>query len=163
MLNITVTILVLLSSLGVSAQETTFTFPKGISPDLKFGMSLAEFKQTADMKTMRIDDTRSWRKVLYQPSEYPEIKSLIYYFAKDVFNKPLYEVIITYSSTQQAIKKASQYFGSPNFIGEDSEEPNEWRFAAADKDLPKWVWVYKDQIVIVAKVPGSEWDEDWGE
>ncbi|MDW3190922.1 MAG: hypothetical protein R8G66_01070 [Cytophagales bacterium] len=156
-------LLLLMLSLTVIAQDQDrpFAFPEGVPSKLQFGMSSLDFKKVVDMRAMKVDDTRSWRRVYFQPSDEPQIKTLLYYIAKDVENQPLYEVIVQYDSRALASKKAVSYFGEPNYVGEDSETPNEWRFKAAAGELAKWVWVYKNQIVMVARVPGCEWDEDW--
>ncbi len=149
--------------LNLMGQNPSFKMPQGIPPDLALGMPLSGFKKAVDMNAMRVDDTRSWRRVYFQPSPDPNIRSLIYYVAKELEDQPLYEVIISYTSHDLARENARNFFGAPNHISEDSEVPDEWRFKATPDDIDKWAWIYKDQIVIVAKVPGCEWDEEWGD
>lgn len=114
------------------------------------------------MSTMRVDKTRDWRTVYFQPSDAPEVKSLIYFFDNNQVRKPLYEITIQYLSEEMAQKKALNFFGPPNYSGADDVAPEEWRFKSSDA-FAKWAWVYKDKIVIVARVPETDWDEDWDE
>lgn len=158
-------LLFLMLSIPLTAQDQdkSFSFPEGVPSDLSFGMPQAEFKNVENMGTMKVDDTRSWRTVYFQPGSDQHIRTLLYYIAKEVENQPLYEVIVRYNSREMAKRKARSFFGEPNYIGEDSDTPNEWRFDATGDKLAKWVWVYKNQIVMVARVAGSDWDEDWDE
>lgn len=144
------------------AQEQSFTMPQVVPSQLGFGISLIDFKKSADMSSMRVDNTRDWRTVYFQPDDDPEVKSLIYFFDNKQPGKPLYEITIQFLNEKIAQQNATLYFGTPNHPSEGDATSEEWRFEPTGT-FAKWAWVYKDKIVIVARVPGTDWDEDWDE
>ena len=154
--------LCLLLTLKTTAQDQTFTLPAGIPAGVAFGMPVSAFTQVVDMRTMKSDNTRDWRTVYFQPSSDPDIRALIYYISKEVADQPLYEIIIQYASEELAKTKAVEYFGAPNHSAAEDDPKEEWRFNVPN-EFARWVWVYKDKLVLVARVPGTEWDEEWDE
>ncbi len=128
--------------------------PSEINSEIYFGMNLADFKNVIgrDLVLETKNDT-DFRLVYSQKTTIPEIPTVVYYFDNEQ-NKPLYEIIINYQNEEQAKKAATLLFGQPNF------NQTEWRIKI--QGFPEiWSWVYKNKLIVVAKIYGSEWIDEW--
>ena len=113
-------------------------------------MPLSEFEQI--IKSVELVEENSFRIVFLENLTTSEIQKIVYYFDLDG-EKPLYEIIITYSTQQQPVYKAHALFGQPNF------NQTEWRVRTNKHKI--WSWVFKEKLVIVAKIPETEWSPEW--
>jgi hypothetical protein len=152
-------ITLLLSNTSVIAQKKTSNainvLPPEINSAIYFGMNFADFKNVigSDLVLESEIINNGFRLVYTQKTKIPKIPVLIYYFANEQ-NIPLYEIIINYQNNEQAKKAATLLFGQPNF------NQTEWRVKI--KGFPEvWSWVYKNKLVVVAKIYGSEWFDEW--
>ncbi|MBO0330031.1 hypothetical protein [[Muricauda] lutisoli] len=128
--------------------------PSEINSEIYFGINLADFKNVigSNLKLETKSNT-DFRLIYSQETNLKEISSVIYYFDNEN-SKPLYEVIINYQNEEQAKKAATILFGQPNF------DQIDWRIKI--QGAPEiWSWVYKNKLVVVAKIPGSEWFNEW--
>nr|WP_297787956.1 hypothetical protein [uncultured Allomuricauda sp.] len=128
--------------------------PSGINSEIYFGMNLADFKNVIGSNLqLESKSNTDFRLVYSQKTNLTEISSIVYYFDNE-HNKPLYEMIINYQNQEQAKKAATFLFGRPNF------NQTEWRIKI--QGVPEiWSWVYRNKLVVVAKIPGSEWFDEW--
>ena len=81
------------------------------------------------------------------------ISSVVYYFS-DTEEKSLYEMIIYYRDLRVRDAWLAKNYGTPNY-----KNGTEWRFAS-DLGFEVRAWRYEDRLVIVAAMPGTEWEED---
>ena len=141
------------STILLAQNQATFKehiFPEGINKEIYFGMPLSEFEQI--IKSVELVEENSFRIVFLENLTTSEIQKIVYYFDLDG-EKPLYEIIITYSTQQQPVYKAHALFGQPNF------NQTEWRVRTNKHKI--WSWVFKEKLVIVAKIPETEWSPEW--
>jgi hypothetical protein len=146
------TLLLLLLTTSTIAQNEKIKkpFPSEISKNVKFGMSKTDFlKKFPDAEIVKEEN---FRTTVYQKTGSRDVTGIGYYFGtKD--NEPLYEIIVNFNSESMAESRALELLKQANF------KNKEWRYTY--KKRPLWCWVYKAKIVYVARIPGTEWDEDW--
>lgn len=146
------------SPISASAQNhtglTCSVLPAEVNSELFFGMNLADVQQLLGSNFQsQSNSLTDFRLVYLQKTYLREISSIVYYFDNEN-NKPLYEVIINYQNEEQAQKAATHLFGNPNY------KQTDWRIKM--QGVPDiWSWVYKNKLVVAAKIPGSEWAEEW--
>ena len=138
----------------LSGQEAIIKrpFPREVNYKVKFELPLAEFEEGFKREKIERDNSYGFRIVYTQKVDRRNVKDIIYYFDADG-DQPLYEVIVSYNDEETPRVIAERRFGAPNYKQE------EWRFRYKDHDI--WCWVYNNKIVIAAKVPDTEWYEDW--
>jgi antitoxin component YwqK of YwqJK toxin-antitoxin module len=143
---------------SLSQKKTTTMYsralPFQISSEIYFGMSLTNFRDKLGTK-VRLTDESSFRTIYIQDTNFPDVSNIIYYFGNQD-NKPLYEIITVYKNNQDAIKVAKNLFGQPNF------NQTEWRIKNDDLSEIR-SWVYKNKLVVVAKIKNTEWYDEWNE
>ncbi|MDF0708477.1 hypothetical protein [Flagellimonas okinawensis] len=147
-----------LGNISAKAQSKTGQFGDVLPPELNseifFGISLADFKNV-NGSNLKLESERNddFRLIYTQPNYSPDITYIVYYFNNEQ-HKPFYETIINYRYEEQAKKAGTRLFGQPNY------NKTEWRIKMAG--MPEiWSWIYKTKLVIVAKIPGSEWYNEW--
>ncbi|TMM29384.1 hypothetical protein FDT66_09660 [Polaribacter aestuariivivens] len=128
--------------------------PPEINSEIYFGMNLADFKNLIGSNlVLESNNVTDFRIVYSQKTKIPEIPIVFYYFDNEQ-NKPLYEIVINYQNKEQAKKAATLLFGQPNF------NQTEWRINI--QGFPEaWSWVYKNKLIVAAKIYGSEWFDEW--
>ena len=145
-------------STSVIAQNKTSNtinvLPPEINSEIYFGMNLANFKNVIGSNlVLETKNDNDFRLVYSQKTKLPETPTVIYYFDNEQ-NKPLYEIIINYQNKDQAKKAATLLFGESNL------NQTEWRIKI--QGFPEvWSWVYKNKLIVVAKIYGSEWFDEW--
>lgn len=122
-----------------------------------FGMSESEFlKLKGPISPEKTD--YDFREVYLAKTGETEPESVVYYFDNEK-EKPLYELIIIYSSEEKAREEGDKLLGERNF-----ENNTEWFFDRDGDAYDIKAWNFKNKLVIAALVPGSEWyDEVNGE
>ncbi|PKA83899.1 hypothetical protein ATE92_2068 [Ulvibacter sp. MAR_2010_11] len=147
-------LLLFFSSTSLLAQNQSTiidnAYPQGVSKEIYYGMPLSEFEQ--NIEGAELVEENSFRIVFIQKLTTKEIQKIVYYFDLDG-EKPLYEIIITYSNLQQPVNIAHSLFGEPNF------DQTEWRVHTNEHKI--WSWVFKEKLVIVANIPDTEWSSKW--
>ncbi|AGC78570.1 hypothetical protein LX97_02665 [Nonlabens dokdonensis] len=144
--------------MSVTAQnessKTCNVLPSEINSEIYFGIDLAEFKKiVGNNLKLETKSNTNFRLIYSQKTNLPEIPMITYYFDNKE-NKPLYEIILNYQNEKQAQNAATLLFGQPNY------NQTEWRTNI--QGFPNiWSWVYKNKLVVVAKIPGSEWFDEW--
>lgn len=140
----------LLAAANLEAQPKR-SLPKALK-GLEFGMSLAEFAEIRG--NLRTEDLQ-FDKIRYRWAEKGSkdkaISKVIYYF-DDEEEKVFYECIIFYNNLQKREAWLDKNYGPPN-----AENNTEWRFVA-DEGYELRAWRFEDRLVIVAVLPGTEWD-----
>ncbi|MBN4072774.1 hypothetical protein JYT74_01910 [Crocinitomix catalasitica] len=145
---------ILLISCGSSKSASRSVLPSSVDVQIEFGMSLAEFSTAKDTAKMVVDHGQSFRTAFTETSDNENIEAFVYYFDNDG-DKILYEIIIVYKSESERQLQAEALFGNPNY---DSKE---WRLSRKDS-FNVWAWPFKNKLVVVAMLPGTEWsDENW--
>ena len=119
---------------------------------VEFAMSLAEFRDNFKRDDITLDDSYGFRQVYTQKVKNRHVSEIIYYFDSDG-DQPLYEIIVVYKEEEMAELIAARKYGAPNF------REHEWRFTYKEHDI--WCWVYKNKIVVAAKIPDTEWFAEW--
>lgn len=152
--------IILIISMQLKGQSNYF--PDAIDSKIYLGMTLTEFKAVSDMQRLKKDRIQTSRIAFFQPSADPNINAIIYYFDKDLRGNPLYEVIIRYEERKMAKKNARSLFGAPNFTKRQDGKLNEWRMTP-ENGPAIWAWTHKTTLVIVGKVPETEWSKEWNE
>lgn len=150
-------IFILFSGTTVLAQNQVGKFfkllPKEIGSEIYFGMDLASFKDHVGKSAQLVNDEYTFRIVYIQPTGLPDLTAIVYYFDADG-TKPLYEIILVYTDENQPKNIAKKIFGKPNF------NSTEWRFK--NKGTPEiWSWIFKNKIVVVSRIPNTEWTDEW--
>jgi hypothetical protein len=82
------------------------------------------------------------------------ITDITYYFDAEG-ERPLYEIIIEFSSAQLRAEAAEMMFGPANH----PERPDYW-IAGANENIVSLIWAFDSKIAIAANLPGTEWDGD---
>lgn len=119
---------------------------------VRFEMPLSEFLDNFKRDNIVLDDSYGFRLVYTQAVKNRNVSEIIYYFDADG-DKPLYEIIVVYKESINAQTIADRKYGTPNF------RQTEWRFQYKEHEI--WCWVYKDKIVVTAKIPETEWYKEW--
>ena len=139
----------LLFSITMLAQSNSDDFiPKGVPNYVSFGMSVADFEKKAK-KVEKVDDSMPFRVVFSQEMKAKGIDEIIYYFDADERSQPLYEIIIVYDNLKKREKAIRNKF---------NEDTEEWSYALSNP-YPVDAWIFKNKLVVVAKIPGTEWAE----
>lgn len=127
--------------------------PNGLNSEIYFGMNLDDFRNIMGNNIKLEDVNQKFRVVYSQKTNIPDMPLVIYYFDNEK-SKPLYELIILYNDNAQAKKAASLLFGQANY------NQTEWRVKI--QGFPEiWSWVYKNKLIVAAKIRGSEWFKEW--
>ncbi len=124
--------------------------PAPMSKMVYFGMPLEEFLAKHGDDAERQPGETSFRAVYMQELSDQEIESVVYYFDEDG-NKPMYEMILNYKSESARDRAAVKLFGLPN------TESDEWEFTEYDPVIQ--AWKFKKKLVIIALIPGTEWNK----
>jgi len=125
-------------------------FPKPVHK-LELGMSLEAFSdeyETLDPYQLDREEFRyRWEQDLGGKKG---IASATFYF-DDGSDRPLYEVILVYDDLRARDQWLAKYYGPPN-----AAEGTEWAYELPS-GYPLRAWCYKNRLVIVAALPGTEW------
>lgn len=132
-------------------QSTQRYMPNEVGPKIAFGMSLDAFMQIKKGADISSDDSDEFRTVVIEEVSQNQIEAIVYYFDADG-NKPLYEVIIVFKTEVARDEVAQKLLGGPNY-------GDEWQFPGMQPYQVN-AWTYKNKLIVVAIVPGCEWDED---
>lgn len=92
----------------------------------------------------------NFRTVFLSNLNHSDIESVVFYFDNDK-EKPLYEIIINYKSEVLRDTDTQKLLGAPN------HKEKEWKLKSG-KDYPIHAWTFQKKLVLVAVLPGTEWD-----
>lgn len=144
---------------GQTYKQQTY-IPPAVPDEVHLGMPLHTFQEKVRIEHLKEDKIQTYKKVYFHPAKEPEVNAIIYHFDRALQEQPLYEIIVRYEDRSMAKRSANELWGKPNFASDEGTVPDEWRFQPeAGPEL--WCWVYKTTLVIVGKVPGTAWAEDW--
>ncbi|KAB2816188.1 hypothetical protein [Phaeocystidibacter marisrubri] len=122
-------------------------------PDVKWEMASWELEET---HRLRLIHSRDFREV-YQESNHKlssfGVDNIIFYFAviEGRGDRPLYEVIVDFTSEEARDNYAHDHLGEPN------TENGEWDFTTEGAHYR--AWKFQKKLVVVKVIPGCEWDE----
>lgn len=127
-------------------------------PSLKniyFGMSQREFLSITDQNKIAITDSTSYnfRTVYAVKTGQKDLINIVYYFDMDK-NRPLYEIIMEYSSEEKSKEIGEELLGNRNH-----KENTEWFFERDDSFSIK-AWNFKKKLVVTALIEDTEWYDE---
>ena len=120
--------------------------------DIDFGWAMTRVADIQDLKSTNVQQ-ESFRTTAYQMASMGDIEGVAYYF-DDADPQPLYEVLVMYKSEEARDAAASELLGKPNY-----ENNTEWLLESG-RGYQLRAWTFKNKLVLVALLPGTEWYED---
>ena len=139
------------SSEKVSSKKANPYLPEQLQ-EIDFGWPLT---RVADIRDLRSEDMvdETFRKAVYQHIQLGDIEGVAYYFDGDG-EQPLYELIVQYNTEAARDAAADKLLGKPNY-----ENNKEW-LIDTKRGYKLRAWKFKNKLVLVALLPGTEWYED---
>ncbi|NVK85013.1 MAG: hypothetical protein HWE21_11875 [Cytophagia bacterium] len=124
----------------------TVTFGTPLDSFLKERPNAKEENQTMDFRHVYIEEINSGN-----------ITSAVYYFDADLPGKPLYEIIVNFKDEATMELQANVLLGPSNYSGKDGNS-KEWKFDLKKEEYPVHSWTFKNKIVYVMPLSGTEWN-----
>ena len=155
------TVIFLWRSNHLSAQEQlTAVVPNVVPEGVFLGMPHEDFKRAVDLGKMTVDTSRVFRWTYFHENPDEAIEGILYYIDHQRQHQPLYQIVVAYGHQEKAYDQAVRLFGKTNYLNKKSGEVEEWRFSIPG--MPAiWVWCYQGNLVVIGKIPGTEWAEEW--
>lgn len=116
-----------------------------------FGMSLDAFTQ-ANTSAAPQNSFVAFRTEYQQKKPEAGIKHVTYYFDDDN-NRPLYEMIITFTDVKSLDDYCSKKLGHP-------DNDKQWKRATKQGYTFK-AWRFDSTLVLALGLPGTEWENEW--
>jgi hypothetical protein len=144
---LTSTIILSSSNTHFETQKEKNYFPK-VLKKVRFGMNASQVESL--LTDFEKSETASFRTIYTSNLSDKSIETIVFYFDNDA-DQPLYEIIIDYKTEELRDKDAKKLLGAPN------HKQKEWKLKSG-KDYPIHAWTFQKKLIIVAVLPGTEWE-----
>lgn len=123
-------------------------FPPSLQP-LHFSMPLEEFAKARNLSQLQRSDSMSFRIEFSEATSADALKTVTYYFDKNLPGQPLYEMILEFDSERSAQNFTATTLGPAN-------SGTEWLFEVG-LGAPFKAWAFDSKVVLILAMKGTEY------